>query len=60
MDREIENIYARAFKYGMNPFMFDTKVIKHNVFNVDCGKIISLNIKKYKKEAKKILKEYKK
>lgn len=54
MDRDIRNIYECASKYGMKPFMFDSELIKKNIFNVD----LSLNIKKYKKEANKILKGY--
>lgn len=58
MDTEIENIYKCALKYGMNPFMFDSKVVKRDVLEMDHGKIIGLNINKYKLEAKNILKEY--
>lgn len=58
MDRDIKNIYECASRFGMNPFMFDSEVVKKNVFNIDCGRVLSLNIKKYKREAKKILKEY--
>lgn len=60
MLRDIKMIYECASKYGMDPFHFDSKVVKgdRDVFNMDCGRILSLNIKKYKLEAKKILKEY--
>jgi len=58
MNNEIKDIYECASKHGMNPFIFDSEVVKHNVFNIYCGKILGLNIKKYKTEAKKILKEY--
>jgi len=58
MNRDIKNIYDCASKHGLTPFMFDSEVIKKNVFNIDCGRVLSLNVKKYKKEAKKILKEY--
>ena len=54
MDRDIKNIYECASRHGMNPFMFDSEVIKNKIFNDD----LSLNIKKYKKEANKILKGY--
>lgn len=58
MDRDIKSIYECASRFGMQPFMFDSEVVKKNVFNIDCGRVLSLNIKKYKREAKKILKEY--
>jgi len=58
MNNEIKNIYECASKHGLNPFMFDSEVVKQNVFNIDCGRVLGLNINKYKIEAKKILKEY--
>ena len=58
MIRDIKNIYESASKYGIEPFNFDSKIVNRNIFNVDGGRILSLNIERYKLEAKKILKEY--
>lgn len=59
MKSDIKNLYDQASSLGLKPFIFDTFVSQYDVFDRMNNKITNINHIKFKKAAKKILKEYK-